>query len=201
MKNCVKCLNTKSTLLFPKRGNECKECVSVYMAVYREDNKDRISQLKKAWKLNNSEHVKAKDKAYGLLHSDLKAQAGLKWRIANPELNKQHKAKYVKNNGVSVKLSKRTWVINNPDKLREKDARRRAAKLQRIPKWTTETDLWMVQEIYELSVLRTKLTGILWHVDHIIPLQGGSVSGLHAPFNMQVIPAIENMRKSNKYEF
>jgi hypothetical protein len=58
----------------------------------------------------------------------------------------------------------------------------------------------MIKEIYALSALRTKLTGVLWHVDHILPLQGEIVSGLHTPFNMQVIPAIENIKKSNNYE-
>jgi hypothetical protein len=39
-----------------------------------------------------------------------------------------------------------------------------------------------------------------WHVDHIIPLQGKNVSGLHIPENLQVIPAIENIKKRNNFE-
>jgi hypothetical protein len=48
--------------------------------------------------------------------------------------------------------------------------------------------------------LRTKMTGIEWHVDHIIPLQGKNVSGLHTPYNLQVIPASWNTAKGNKFE-
>ena len=38
-----------------------------------------------------------------------------------------------------------------------------------------------------------------WHVDHIIPLQGKNVSGLHVFSNLRVIPGEENVKKSNKY--
>ena len=79
-------------------------------------------------------------------------------------------------------------------------AKRKAAKLNRTPKWTTETDLWMIKEIYDLAVLRTKLTGVKCQVDHIIPLQGELVSGLHVPSNLQVITATENKIKGNKFE-
>lgn len=79
-------------------------------------------------------------------------------------------------------------------------AKRRAAKLQRTPAWLTSEDLWLVEEIYKLSALKTKLTGVKWHVDHVIPLQGKNVSGLHVPANLQVILGCDNVGKHNRFE-
>lgn len=78
-------------------------------------------------------------------------------------------------------------------------ARRRAAKMQRTPAWLTVDDFWMLEQAYELAALRTKMLGFAWHVDHIIPLQGKLVSGLHVPTNIRVIPGVENVRKANRY--
>ncbi len=88
---------------------------------------------------------------------------------------------------------------NNRDKKNTYEAKRRAAKINRTPLWLTEEDRWMFKEVYSLSKLREELTGIKYNVDHIIPLQGKLVSGLHVPSNLQVIPAKDNFEKSNKY--
>jgi len=68
----------------------------------------------------------------------------------------------------------------------------------RYPKWLTADDRWMIEQTYELAALRTKMFGFSWHVDHIVPLQGKTVSGLHVPTNLQVIPAIDNIQKGNR---
>lgn len=87
----------------------------------------------------------------------------------------------------------------NKCKIVAKKARHRAEKLHRVPKWLTENDSWMIKEIYELAMLRSILTGVEWQVDHIIPLRGKRVSGLHVPTNMQVITAKENLKKRATY--
>ena len=78
---------------------------------------------------------------------------------------------------------------------REKRLRRKAAEKERTPAWLTKHDKWVMKEIYHLAKIRTEMTGIVWEVDHIIPLRGKEVSGLHVPTNLQVITKEENRKK------
>ena len=73
--------------------------------------------------------------------------------------------------------------------------KRRAAKLQRTPSWA---DLSAIQRMYVEARRKTRKTGIDHHVDHVIPLQGKTVCGLHVANNLQVLTASENGRKYNK---
>lgn len=77
-----------------------------------------------------------------------------------------------------------------------RDARRRAAELRAKPVWVDEQ---AIQAVYEIAAQRTRETGIKHVVDHIVPLQGRNVSGLHVAWNLQVLTERENLRKSNKH--
>lgn len=94
----------------------------------------------------------------------------------------------------------RAWAKNNPHKKNAKEARRRAAVIFRTPHWLSSDDKWLMEEAYALAALRTTLFGFVWHVDHIVPLQGKNVSGLHVPNNLQVIPGRDNLHKTNRHE-
>ena len=123
------------------------------------------------------------------------------WALKNPELavayRKTSDINRYKNHKNKVQEKNKNWKINNPSKVSAMDARRRAAVNLRKPSWFTDEDHWMVEQAYELARLRTKIFKFPWHVDHIIPLQGKLVSGLHLPHNLQVIPGLENLQKSN----
>ena len=60
---------------------------------------------------------------------------------------------------------------------------------------------FVTAEAHDLRELRNQATGILWHVDHIVPLKGKEASGLHIWSNLQVIPALDNLRKGAKNSF
>jgi len=85
----------------------------------------------------------------------------------------------------------------NPEMHLARTRKRQAALLQRVPKW--DPDAHLIVAKYQLAAMLTQASGIPHHVDHIIPLQGKNVSGLHTFSNLRVIPGEENVKKSNKY--
>lgn len=88
----------------------------------------------------------------------------------------------------------------NRDKISAKDARRRAAKLKQCPAWLSSGMKLEILGLYSKAQLLSTLTGVKHHVDHIIPLQGVSVRGLHVPWNLQIITKTENLKKGNRIQ-
>jgi hypothetical protein len=60
---------------------------------------------------------------------------------------------------------------------------------------TDEFDLFVIREAIRLRLLRSKMTGIEWQVDHVVPINHADACGLHNAFNLQVVPASWNMSK------
>ncbi len=85
---------------------------------------------------------------------------------------------------------------NNRAYYNAKTAKRWAAKLQRTAPWA---DLQAIEDKYATARYMTELTGEPYHVDHIVPLQGSLVSGLHVHNNLRVIPAKDNLSKGNSF--
>jgi hypothetical protein len=119
---------------------------------------------------------------------------------ANQEHLRKQALSYYHKDVITSRAKQLARQKNNLPKFAAYEAKRRAIKMQRTPNWLTVDDLWMIEQAYELAALRTKMLGFVWHVDHIVPLQGKLVSGLHVPWNLQVIPAVENISKNNNFE-
>lgn len=152
-----------------------------------------------AWNEANKAKHRANMRAYAARNPEKRRAVVAAWRKANPDKVKVLHASWRAANPEKYLNISRTWKPRNPAHRRAKAAERRAVKLQRTPTWLTETDLSAIKAIYAQAVEKTRATGVCWHVDHIVPLLGENVSGLHVPWNLQVIPGSENMRKGNRH--
>jgi hypothetical protein len=152
---------------------------------YRTWCKACVSEYKKQYKIDNAERIKKVQKAYDAAQNPLR-----KTYFQQRYLEQKQK----------IDAANRAYRKANLDKHAAKENKRRAAKLNRTPAWLTDDDHWMIEQAYELAALRTKMFGFSWEVDHVLPMQGKMVSGLHVPTNLQVIPATLNRKKTNQYE-
>jgi hypothetical protein len=196
MKTCSKCKNTKDVSCFAKHKlrkdglhNECRQCVSDRDKVRRIVLEKELKEKSKQYYSENKEVILAKVKEYKENNSDKIAKCQKEYAAKNKEKLKKYLSVYIKKHRE-----------NNRDAYAAKDARRRAAKLQALPKWLTKAEHEQIKELYTCAQMFKLYTGEEYHVDHIVPLQGENVCGLHVPWNLQVIPAKENLSKSNKLQ-
>lgn len=162
-------------------------------------NKEKILARHKVWYAKNKEKHRAITKAYYEANKEEINAYNKDFYNANKEKILAQRKVYREANKEKRKAQVKAWEEANRDKVNAKLAKRRASKLNRTPGWLTEEDLGKIKEFYKEAQKRKEETGEEWHVDHIIPLQGENISGLHVPDNLQVIRAKDNLSKANRY--
>lgn len=85
-------------------------------------------------------------------------------------------------------------------KLRAADCAKKAARRRSIPRWLSMSQRRQIRDIYQRSAALSASTGVRHEVDHIVPLNGEGVCGLHVPWNLQILTARENLEKSNRID-
>lgn len=146
---------------------------------WRVNNPERKSELARLWFAENIERVREKSRVWRDKNKDKRSESGKRWRAANPEREKE---------------LKRRWREANVDKNREKSMAYRAGKGRATPQWLTKAQRLEIRRVYSLAV-RDDLV-----VDHIVPLRGRNVCGLHVPWNLQLLTREENSRKHNRFD-
>lgn len=117
----------------------------------------------------------------------------------NRQDRKEYMEKYAAVKKEKIRKIASVWQKNNKGKVNANTALRHAAKMQRTPSWLSKEDKLTIKCYYQLAAMYNRESDQKWHVDHIVPMQGESVSGLHVPWNLRVIPAVDNMKKNNRF--
>jgi hypothetical protein len=117
-------------------------------------------------------------------------------RSTKSEYKRKH---YLKHREV-ILARKKQYRQNNKGAINARAAARKARIKLRTPFWLTPFDKIKIKCYYQIAAMLTRENKEPWHVDHIIPLQGKLVSGLHVPYNLQVMRGSDNISKKNKFE-
>jgi len=131
------------------------------------------------------------------------------YREKNPEKIKKYyqdnrvhflavQKEYRKRNPRKYRQTIRNCIDKNPGVYNALTAAYRARKRNAIPEWLTDEHKKQIKLIYQKARNMSDETGTKHHVDHIVPLSGDSCSGLHVPWNLQILTATENCAKQNK---
>ena len=188
-----------NTAMIRERGSKYREnnadIIRLRKAKYYQENKENICSRVARNRLKNPDYAFN----YRKKNVDNIKSTAIIWRLKNPDYSAKSNAKRRKNDpGCDIR-----YRFANAGMIKAACARYRAAKLERTVAWA---NLDKIREVYndcEEVNLAARTAGCpsneKFVVDHEIPLQGKLVSGLHVEANLQIITALENSSKGNKF--
>lgn len=194
------------------RQRERMKCDNAYRELHRKSCLKRITRI-----LADPESRKrVRDRENELHHAnpDRKNKKRIADKLRHERLyeNEEHRLKItlkskkhyqtVKDNPEykeQTKLRGRKWCSENRVKTRSKCARRRASRKSATPSWLDQQMIASISQFYWMANALSRVTGIKYEVDHVVPLNGQFVCGLHVPWNLQLLTETENRAKKNHF--
>jgi hypothetical protein len=175
-----------------------KPCIHGHLSM--RDSKDRkCQQCERIFVQRDMQRPerKAKFLAWSRANKDKRGAASKRSKTKHREAVRARMRDWWQRNREARAEKRKIWAANNKPKIYASNAARRASEILATPPWA-----YLYQaEIEAIYAERKRLqdkTGVKYHVDHIYPLRGKDSCGLHVPWNLRVILASENVRKSNR---
>lgn len=159
---------------------------------YREKNRGKVLARKRAYRLENLEKRRAANAQYYAKNTATVNAANQNWKRTNKGRHLAGNKKWQQANAERVRAARERWEQANPGHKNYRTALRRGAKALAVPVWLTPEQLRLIAVFYKLAAATGQ------HVDHVIPLRGRNVCGLHVPWNLQLLSPEENNRKGNR---
>jgi hypothetical protein len=164
--------------------NDCKDFVEKVGFYKNRNSPDGLDYYCVGCRKKRKSARKEEDKSY---FADYRKNNVSRRQEYSKQFNKQNK-EYFSN-----------WRDLNRGKTRAYVKKYYSRKSKATPPWLTKEDHLLIESFYIHARDCEVVSGQKYHVDHIVPLQGENVCGLHVPWNLQVLPCDLNISKSNKF--
>jgi hypothetical protein len=207
VKSCKNCGEVKELSEFYKSKrhkdglfSECKSCHKLKVA--NRSDKEAIERRKayqKKYRSENSEKLKRYRKEYYKRNKESILNKNKEYALKNPEFTKEYKKKWASKNKEKVKSSLKKHYSKRVNKAKRNSytAKRRCLKKKATPKWYEKDK---IEVLYQKAKWLSSLTGMDYHVDHVIPINSDTVCGLNVWANLQILEVSENSKKGNSYD-
>lgn len=216
-KTCSKCGETKPLTEFSrskaKPKAECKACFAAYHRAYYEKNRDKVLARTKAYQAANQEVVAQRQADWYQRNKQHVLERSKTWQQSNKARETERLRAWYDARKVEVQATRKAKLLADPDRKArfdeyqkryyeenrhlwtEKSARRNRALQQATPAWA---DFKAIRAVYRACMKLTDETGQRHEVDHIVPLRGRNVCGLHVEHNLRIVTLRDNRVKGNK---
>lgn len=193
------------------KDKQCPECNRIGCADWKAKNPDKKSAIDKAYRARKLAEDPAGYKEKERLRSAAWIAANFgyvrernrliaaKFRKEQPEKAREKYRSWLSDNREQAREASRRYAASNPHLAAASQSRRRASKKIARPDWLDSSALLEIKIIFKEAAQKTAESGVRHVVDHIVPLRGKTVCGLHVPWNMRVITEAENAAKGNRY--
>lgn len=190
LKICKQCVQSKPLDAFSlhrqtrdRKYPICRDCQKIKARAHYQKNKEKHAAQVRAWDRANPEKREAMNRSWRDRNPAYVKAMRADWQLRNPGANSS--PEYLAE-----------WRRQNRGRIAVYDRLRRSGLTKARPAWC---DLLEIEAVYRQAAKLTLITEVPHQVDHIVPIKSKLVCGLHVAHNLQILTAVDNLKKGNRH--